>query len=43
MSRSAFVTVGTTSFDGLVTALDNSAFVTWLTSEKYNALIMQVQ
>ena len=40
--RNVFVTVGTTSFDALVEALDNPAVVNILRARGYNSLTMQI-
>ena len=42
MSRMAFVTVGTTKFDALITAVDTAANAEALSSRGYDRLVMQV-
>ena len=42
MPGDVFVTVGTTSFDNLIAAVDCEEFVSWLVSEKYTSLTLQV-
>lgn len=42
MSRTAFVTVGTTKFDALIAAVDTAAVAEALSSHGYDRLVMQV-
>ena len=42
MSRTAFVTVGTTKFDALIAAVDTAAAAEALSSRGYDRLVMQV-